>query len=102
VTLRVSKDERGLVITCGAETVILPASAIAATFDWDLGSLRSTFFVRGRRVELHPATDRWMMGDRYGEVVKVEPERVRVRLDKSRKSFWFRREDVLHPGNRNP
>ena len=59
-------------------------------------------FVAGRRVELHPATDRWMMGDRYGEVVKVEPARVRVRLDKSGKAFWFRREDVLHPGNRNP
>ena len=42
------------------------------------------------------------LGDRYGEVVKVEPARVRVRLDKSGKAFWFRREDVLHPGNRNP
>ncbi len=25
----------------------------------------------GKRVELHPATDRWMMGDCYGEIVGI-------------------------------
>jgi hypothetical protein len=24
-----------------------------------------------QRVQLHPATDRWMMGDRFGEVLNV-------------------------------
>ena len=47
------------------------------------------------RVQIPTYTDRWMMGDRYGEVVRTippvtmtnpewsHPERYRVRLDKS-------------------
>ena len=34
----------------------------------------------GKRVELHPATDAWMMGDRYGEIVGVS-KRARSFLD---------------------
>lgn len=60
------------------------------------------FFVVGRHVQLHPATDRWMMGDRFGEITRVEAERVRVKLQVSGKSLWFKRDDVLHPGNWNP
>lgn len=52
-------------------------------------------FTPGQRVQLHPGTDRWMMGDRYGEVVKVGSVRVFVRLDRSGKTLWFRRQDVL-------
>ena len=37
----------------------------------------------GQRVELSPATDRWMMGDRYGAIVQVGLLTARVRLDKS-------------------
>ena len=41
------------------------------------------------RVELHPATDRWMMGDRYGTVIRDRKVGDRwiyeVRLDKSGK-----------------
>jgi hypothetical protein len=48
----------------------------------------------GQRVQLHPGTDRWMMGDRYGEVVRSLPARVRVRLDRSGAMLWFRGEDV--------
>jgi hypothetical protein len=39
----------------------------------------------GDRVELHPGTDLWMRGARYGEVVgtSLTPnDRVRVKLDK--------------------
>jgi len=52
----------------------------------------------GKRVELHPATDRWMMGDRYGVIVKVKCdsrytlariESAKIRLDKSDKTFTF-------------
>ena len=39
----------------------------------------------GTRVQLHPATDRWIMGDRYGEVVKITKRYVTVLLDKSHK-----------------
>jgi hypothetical protein len=51
----------------------------------------------GRPVELHPATDRWMMGDRFGRIVKVEPEknRCRVSLDKSGQTLWFKPEDLM-------
>ena len=37
----------------------------------------------GMRVELAPHLDRWMMGDCYGEVVKVTRQRIHVKLDKS-------------------
>jgi len=37
----------------------------------------------GDRVELHPATDTWMMGDRYGSVIKITRSRVHVKMDKS-------------------
>lgn len=39
----------------------------------------------GDRVELHPGTDLWMRGARFGEVVRVSltpVDRVRVTLDK--------------------
>jgi len=39
----------------------------------------------GDRVELHPGTDLWMRGARYGQVVGIVPtpaDRVRVVLDK--------------------
>lgn len=36
----------------------------------------------GMRVEMHPATDLWMMGARFGDVVKVGRTRVHVKLDK--------------------
>jgi hypothetical protein len=43
-----------------------------------------------QRIELHPATDRWMMGDRYGDVLrsfKRKGQTVhRVKLDKSGKT----------------
>ena len=44
-------------------------------------------FAVGDRVEVHPGTDLWMMGARYGTVVgtSLTPEdRVRVEMDKVR------------------
>lgn len=64
--------------------------------------MATEFFVVDRNVQIHPAHDRWMMGDRFGTITKVEPERVRVKLHVSGKSLWFKRDDVLHPGNWNP
>jgi hypothetical protein len=40
-------------------------------------------FAKGDRVELHPATDAWMQGDRYGAVVAVGRKLVHVRMDRS-------------------
>lgn len=57
----------------------------------------------GDRVQLHPATDAWMRGDRYGLITQVEYPLVteegelapmyRVKLDKSRSQIWY------HPKN---
>jgi hypothetical protein len=54
------------------------------------------------RVQIPPYTDRWMRGDRYGEVVKVTDEKIEqwsgdfivrkiahVKLDKSGKTLKF-------------
>lgn len=35
-------------------------------------------YTTGTRVELHPVTDAWMRGNRYGEVVAVRCRRGRV------------------------
>jgi hypothetical protein len=51
-------------------------------------------FQVGHRVQLHPATDRWMQGDRYGEVVKVGRRILRVRLDKSGVTAKLRPQDI--------
>ena len=40
----------------------------------------------GDRVELHPGTDLWMMGARYGDVVGLSltpNDRVRVKIDRT-------------------
>ena len=42
-----------------------------------------TCFRIGDRVELHPATDAWMSGDRYGVVREITFKYLRVRMDKS-------------------
>ena len=44
----------------------------------------------GDRVELHPGTDLWMRGARYGEVVRMSltpNDRVHVKLDKLKRIF---------------
>ena len=40
-------------------------------------------YMKGDRVQLHPSTDHWMRGDRYGDVVRVTNSKVTVKLDKS-------------------
>lgn len=43
-------------------------------------------FTNGQRVELHPGTNPWMQGDRYGEVKGTQDNGlVSVKLDKSGK-----------------
>lgn len=39
--------------------------------------------MKDRRVELHPATDAWMRGDRYGIVASVGRKYVHVKMDRS-------------------
>jgi hypothetical protein len=37
----------------------------------------------GQRVQLHPVTDAWVQGDRYGEIVKLGRTLVHVKCDAS-------------------
>lgn len=37
----------------------------------------------GHRVQLHPATDAWMSGDRYGEIAKLGSKYAHVKMDTS-------------------
>lgn len=51
----------------------------------------------GDRVELHPGTDLWMRGARFGEVVGASltpKDRVHVRLDKLPKRVFSGSEDT--------
>lgn len=50
-------------------------------------------YAPGTRVELHPATNAWMKGDRYGEVLGEGKNQsiIRVKMDKSGKTL-----SVLH------
>lgn len=41
------------------------------------------------RVEIHPATDAWMMGDRFGEIVAVGRKYLSVRMDRSGRVLKF-------------
>ena len=41
----------------------------------------------GARVELHPACDAWMMGDRLGEVVKHGRKYLSVKMDVSKRTL---------------
>lgn len=63
----------------------------------------STGFAVGDRVELHPATDAWMQGDRFGTVARVKvyssaylspSQTVYVRLDRSERLCGFNPADL--------
>lgn len=56
-------------------------------------------FKVGQRVELHPGTDRWMMGDRLGVVSRMSASHVWVKLDVSRKTLPFNPENILTKNN---
>lgn len=47
------------------------------------------------RVELHPATDAWMQGDRYGEVLRLtRTGRAYVIMDRSARSLTVLRSNI--------
>jgi hypothetical protein len=53
-------------------------------------------YTPGTRVEMHPATDRWMRGDRFGTVKTVGRLYVTVELDRSGHTVKVRPEDITH------
>ena len=48
--------------------------------------LATMAFYVGQRVSMHPATDAFMMGDRYGDVVKIGKSKIHVKMDRSGKT----------------
>lgn len=61
----------------------------------------TTQYRKGDRVQMHPATDAWMQGDRFGTVLKDvdhSATTVKVKLDRSGYHKTFRIEDVLPIG----
>jgi hypothetical protein len=57
----------------------------------------NTNSIIGMRVELPAYSDRWMMGDRYGEIVAVakrSPSFAKVKLDKSGKTVRFHMDEL--------
>ena len=48
----------------------------------------------GDRVELHPATEWWMRGARYGDVVKLGNDTICVRLDRTGRVHRFLAEEL--------
>jgi len=63
--------------------MVTKEQAVEAGSAWGAREIYTT----GTRVELHPATDAWMRGDRWGEVVAVMCRRgrvcYRVKMDRS-------------------
>lgn len=57
---------------------------------------RAKTFSFKERVRVHPACDLWMMGARYGNVVKVTRTRVHVFLDATGTTKRFHPYDLLH------
>jgi len=60
--------------------------------------LQTTGYPIGERVELPAHSDRWMMGDRFGEVTHIKTlnggeVHLTVKLDKSGKSMIYREAD---------
>lgn len=49
---------------------------------------------KGQRVAIHPATDAWMQGDRFGVVVLVGRKWVHVQCDRSGRVRKCRPHDV--------
>jgi hypothetical protein len=42
-------------------------------------------FRKSHRVELHPATDAWMMGDRFGAITRIGRKYLSILMDRSGK-----------------
>lgn len=49
----------------------------------------------GKRVQLQPATDSWMSGDRFGTIEKVGRKMVHIKMDRSGKTKIFYPANVL-------
>ena len=51
-------------------------------------------YYMGKRVQIHPGTDAWMMGDRYGTVVGSTKKLLKIKLDKSGRTIRHDPDDI--------
>lgn len=58
--------------------------------------MEDRFFPVGCCIQTHPATDAWMKGDRYGEVIGHNSMYVSVKMDKSGKKLKFHPANISH------
>jgi len=52
----------------------------------------------GTRVQLHPATDAWMRGDRYGEIAKLGSKYATVKMDTSGRNRRVAYDNLIYMG----
>ena len=68
---------------------------ISRTGGMDMAQITSGLIV-GNRVAIHPATDAWMMGEKYGHVTKIGRRDIHVTGERSGRNFRFRSENVRY------
>lgn len=62
----------------------------------NLVSVSQYWFKTGDRIQLHPATDLWMMGARYGVITRIYKtvDHVQIQLDATGKKVKVSRDDI--------
>jgi len=80
-----------------------PISSTSESYSSSENPIEGAGFKVGERVQVHPGHDRFMMGDRYGKITSIsnvagsaDPVRIRVKLDRSGQSVWFRPDYLMH------
>lgn len=51
---------------------------------------------KDQRVEISPACDAWMQGDRYGTVVKIGRKYAHLKMDRSGRTLQFSPQNIMH------
>jgi len=70
---------------------------------WERDLIMEDFQKTGRRVEMHPCTDWWMQGDRFGTVIKIDVPNgtLSVKLKRSNRTVRVT-PNLIDPGSFNP
>lgn len=56
---------------------------------------KTTDYTKGQRVQIHPAADAWMSGDRFGTIERVGRKYLSVRMDRSGHLLMFAPRNIL-------
>lgn len=59
-------------------------------------------FTVGTMVQLHPCTDQWMQGDRFGWIQRIKDGLVHVKMDRSKRMLRCNPEHLMTPGSWKP